>query len=71
MTKRELLEMLKDVPDDFIIVLSSDGEGNSFSPLIDFSIGLYEPDTSYSGEFFMDDEKEGAEDNCVVLWPTN
>ncbi len=80
MTKRELLTMLSKLPldsDDYEIVLSSDGEGNSFSPLADFSIGLYVPDTTYSGEFYMEEEaKECLEPDdefkkCVVLWPTN
>jgi hypothetical protein len=72
MTKAELFEMLKDVPDTYEVVLSSDEEGNSFSPLADFSIGLYVPDTSYSGEFLMAEDIEPGElENCIVLWPTN
>lgn len=74
MTKRQMIEMLKDVPDDFEVVLSGDAEGNYFSPLADFGIGCYIPETTYNGEFFMGDEIDtdnGEKENCVVLWPVN
>jgi hypothetical protein len=73
MTKKELVEMLSVWPDDYLVILSSDGEGNSFSPVSKpVSVGMYEPDSSYSGEFFDREElEEGDIENCIVLWPIN
>ena len=75
MTKKELLQFLASLPidsDDYLIVLSSDGEGNSFSPLADMDIGLYLPDNTYSGEILMGEDIEpGERENCIVLWPVN
>lgn len=83
----ELIALLQDLPEDTVVVLSSDSEGNSYSPLSDdFSLGKYIPDSTYSGEFFANDhiEEDGddheyfeeASENkdvldCIVLWPTN
>lgn len=52
-TVKELKEILNNVEDDAIVVLSSDEEGNSFSPL-DNSIGInnYEPNENYRGEIY-------------------
>ena len=41
MNAKELRELLVDVPDDTLIVLSSDAEGNTHSPLADASNALY------------------------------
>lgn len=52
-TVRELKEILNNVEDDAIVVLSSDSEGNSFSPL-DNSVGIdnYEPNENDRGEVY-------------------
>jgi len=84
MTKKELLEMLEEYPEDTLIILSADGEGNSYSPLAGYCDGLYKADSTWSGEFISDDdeayyrEEDGWTDadfeDCVpavVLWPTN
>ena len=41
MKVNELKERLKDIPDDYEIVMSSDGEGNNYSPLADFDVSMY------------------------------
>jgi hypothetical protein len=73
MNIKELKKILSNYPDDFEVVMSSDEEGNSFSPLADFGVGFYVPETTWSGEVFMgeDMEEEGLSENCIVLWPTN
>lgn len=75
MTKEKLIKFLTGLPpetDGYIIVMASDGEGNSFSPLDDIDVGLYIPDTDYGGEVMMGSEIEPDEkENCIVLWPTN
>lgn len=52
-TVKELKEILNNVEDDAIVVLSSDEEGNSFSPLHN-SIGIYnyEPNENDRGEVY-------------------
>jgi len=81
-TVKQLIEGLKEFPQDAIVVLSKDGEGNSFSPIPDdgfYSTGKYSPDSTWSGEFTSDESIKEDEDayvaenaqDCVVLWPTN
>ena len=79
LTVKALKEMLNggDIEDHYIIVLSKDGEGNSFSPVSDseagfYTVGLYVPDTTWSGDFTgIDDMDDEFSPNAVVLWPTN
>jgi hypothetical protein len=78
MTKKELIELLIDIPDEFIVILASDGEGNGYSPLADYNMGLYIPDSAYSGEVITEGNLDGFEDkerdmaeSCIVFWPTN
>lgn len=79
LTKKTLIEALKDFPDDMQVIMSKDGEGNNFSPLAE-AAGPYQytPDSTWSGEIKNeDDAEEGDEDdepfvpNAIVLWPTN
>jgi len=72
MTWGELKEVMKDVPDNFEIIIASDAEGNSFSPLSECWMGVYIPDTDWYGDIVMaDDLEEDEELNCAILWPTN
>lgn len=68
MKVKQLKELLTDVDDEKIIVMASDPEGNSFSPLADFSIGTYKPENSYSGEF---DGESNEKNNAICLWSIN
>lgn len=43
LTVKELRKILADIPDDTLVVLSGDSEGNEFSPLCGFSSGVYQP----------------------------
>jgi hypothetical protein len=78
-TVAELIDELQMLPSNAIVVMSKDAEGNRFSPFAEFSIGVYEPDTTYSGEFSTveegDDTETGEEPAeglpAVCLWPTN
>lgn len=86
----DLIEALGDLlknHGDCDVILSGDGEGNKFSPLaVDFSVGYYEPDSTWSGEFldqaalsdpgyeFTPDDVAAIKANnvkAVVLWPVN
>ena len=50
MKVKELIALLSETNPELEVVLSKDGEGNSYSPLADHSFGQYEPDSTYSGE---------------------
>jgi len=67
MTVGELRKALKAFPKDTQVVASKDAEGNGFSPVYELSTGLYESDSSYSGEF----SSETGTHNAVCIWPTN
>jgi len=75
MTVKELIEELKQYPEDHLVVA-----GNRFSPVSDLGEYIYIPKNTWCGEVWSvqdyedsreedDDPKEEA--NCVVLWPTN
>ena len=71
MLVKELKEKLKDVPDNFEIVLSNDGEGNSYSPLAEVDVVMYVPENTYIGNIVEDQEEteEEYKENAVALWP--
>lgn len=77
MTVRELIEILSELPGDNLVVQSSDGEGNSFSPTGDVGASFYVAENTWSG--YTWDPEEGETDAAapseavpvVVLWPTN
>lgn len=87
MTVGELKKELEGVPEDTIVVMSRDGEGNSYSPLYDVNDNYnYLPDSTYSGEIGLRelteddismgyDEEDLMDDEdaipALVLWPTN
>ncbi|MBI5916730.1 MAG: hypothetical protein HY842_15235 [Bacteroidetes bacterium] len=63
-----LKEYLKDVPDNYTIIISKDGEGNSFSPMVgEISFVRYEPENAFLGDFEFDDEKPSS----IVLFPVS
>ena len=49
MTVKELIEELKEYPQDSQVVMSSDGEGNSKSPLAALGDAVYVPESTWSG----------------------
>jgi hypothetical protein len=78
LTVSKLKALLAELPDDALVVLSRDGEGNGFSPLADTSTGKYEPEQPWFGEFHEAPthparDEQPAEDalDAVCLWPTN
>lgn len=79
MNVKELIELLQELPEDSVVVLSKDGEGNSYSPWSGYSTGVYWPESTWEGSFITSDDGEYYDDAleepsvvpCVVLWPTN
>ena len=67
------------IMDDQPVVMSKDGEGNSYSPLAALGLAYYAPESSYSGELYdpEDTDSEDADwlpdnaERAVFLWPTN
>ena len=75
MNVKDLKRFIEGLPDDMLVVLAKDAEGNDFSPLADSSVGYYFPATTWHGDFVggdndEDDRPEG-ECNAVCLGPVN
>lgn len=83
MTVKELKEILNNADDTDLVILSRDGEGNSYSPLCDTQLCTYSEEESWEGQLGLRELtpeliKEGytEEDmlengtNAIVLYPT-
>ena len=66
MKVRDLIDLLSTLDQEAEVVLSSDAEGNSYSPFSCCSKGVYAPDSTWSGDFYSTndtvDEDEDADD---------
>lgn len=73
MTIKEAKKLLDQFPDDYELVLSSDSEGNGYSPACDVWQGFYCAENTWSGTMHGPDELEDLEDfkGAVVLCPVN
>lgn len=83
MTVKDLREALEGLPDDLIVIMSKDAEGNGYSPLADVDPGYtYWADSTYSGEAHPTKPDDVDEDDwdywwdeggvpCLLLDPTN
>ena len=73
----ELKNILSTIPDEAVVVMSSDGEGNNFSPLSSYTHKdiMYVPDSTWSGEIWSEeDEREwdgDIPDDAEVAPPAN
>ena len=71
-TVAALIDMLSTFPKDALVIMASDAEGNSFSPLHGPSKGHYLAETTWRGEFATNKRELGKGSvPAVVLWPTN
>ena len=86
MIVKELITLLQTMPEDSIVILQKDSEGNGYSPLASVDAEtIYAAETTWYGEVYSTrwtaedtgmDEKEWEEfkektPNCVVLAPVN
>lgn len=74
MTKAQLIAELADVPDDALVVLSRDSEGNGYSPLCNVGMCRYAAETTWRGEIDHPDEPFDPPTLGVVavaLWPVS
>jgi hypothetical protein len=73
MTVKQLIEALKKENQDALVVMSKDGEGNSYSPLHEARATTYKATRAWDGQ--IDDDSKPSKKNgtvaAVVLWPTN
>ena len=84
-TVGELIDWLATQPRDRPVIMASDAEGNSYSPLADAEEAMYTAETTWSGECRptpeaianderFDPNEDGAPEGAirvVVLGPTN
>lgn len=84
MKVKDLIEQLKLHNPEDIVIMSSDSEGNSYSPLSSIYTGSYKAENSWRGEVGISEltpelikigftEEDILEDSvpCVILGPTN
>jgi hypothetical protein len=80
LTVGELKAVLESLNPEMLVVLSSDVEGNGYSPLDAYGLGDYCPESTWSGEFYTNDDPGldldvfEEDTNCrraVALWPVN
>ena len=64
MTVKELKQEIESLPDDMLVILQKDAEGNGYSPLsgTDTDV-IYIPDSTYSGDVY--DSNWTADDACL------
>ncbi len=74
MNTSQLIQFLATFPADMPVVMSCDGEGNSFSPFSEASTEWYVSESTWSGYIVDPEEVEDNEPEAVltlVLWPVN
>lgn len=72
MKVKELKKILNKLNDEDLVVISKDSEGNSYSPLDDYFLGLYIERTTWYGDVYLrcnNDDFKGV--NAVILVPVN
>jgi hypothetical protein len=73
---KDLIKILEQEDPERYTVMSSDSEGNSFSPLSrGFGGGFYIPNSTWSGEWIATEDKDEYEGQqllpCIVFFPVN
>lgn len=74
MTVADLRAALADLPDDHLVILAKDSEGNQFGPLSEEGVGVgaYHATTTWYGDFWATaDAPRAFPINAVCLWPVN
>lgn len=71
MKVKEIIDLLSGVDPESEVILSSDGEGNSYSPAWALNEVHYTPLSTWGGEIDNEEEPHPDGNNAVVIWPTN
>lgn len=66
-TVKDLREALAEVPDDRLVVMSSDAEGNQFHPMMLLGVGEHWHAERYGGDIVSRPRK--GDQPCIVLMP--
>jgi len=70
MTVKKLRKALKRQPDDMLVVLSIDEEGNAFHPLVETIVLCYSPSAQEAiHESELDEFGQSDSVKALVLWP--
>jgi hypothetical protein len=73
MTIKDLAALLATLPQDALVVVASDSEGNGFSPFYKLTTGRYVEYSSGESEFHESGDRDDAEDEdaveAVCVWP--
>lgn len=65
MTVKRLIEELQKYDPETVVVMSSDAEGNGYSPLAGIYTGEYVPNSTWSGEIYYDEEDDELEEEEI------
>ena len=81
---RKLLATYDHLPDDTLVALQKDAEGNGYSPLEDVMYAVYVHDSTWYGDVYPSSEEIATREDlseedeapdeavpCIVLWPVN
>ena len=75
MKVKELKAILDSLDENIEIVMSSDGEGNEYSPLAALEVGMYEATSTWCGYVYSEEDAQHDDfeyiPNAIVLYPTN
>lgn len=73
MTVKELKKLIKSLPDEMLVVLQKDSEGNGYSPLAGGDNCIYIPRNTWSGDVYDEEDIEEIENvtYSLVLYPVN
>lgn len=68
MTVKELMEKLQHEDPDRIIVMAKDSEGNNYTPLCDYWVGAYRPETTYYGDVGAESIDDFTQEDLDAGW---
>jgi hypothetical protein len=54
MNIKKLKELIKNLPDEMEVILQKDAEGNGYSPWSGGYVGIYEAETTWYGNVFLE-----------------
>lgn len=69
LTVKRLKKLLENQPDDFLVILSSDAEGNGYAPGYSYATGQWKPRDREFIHHEEDAEYRTGPDNAICFWP--
>jgi hypothetical protein len=69
---KDFIRELQKFNQEAIVIISSDAEGNNYSPFSDICEGFYLKDNSWSGDFVsggIDEDDYDEEERAICLFP--